>query len=84
MPREDNLKLEGRLNALRDIVLALLEAEVERGQESAILSKIEQLLDAPDHQEDPGAVNVEAIAVQNAAYREIENILEAVRERVRT
>lgn len=81
MINQDNLKLEGRIGALREMILLLVQNEIERNPETTILNNLEALIDAPDHQEDPGAVNVEAIAIQNAAHREIETIIEAVRAR---
>jgi hypothetical protein len=75
-------KMEGRLNAHRelmiDFIAALLGGEQSLQQFARRLSEDASF---KDHEEDPGVVPGEGIAIANTAAEEIRSILEAARAR---
>ena len=75
-------ELEGKLHAHRELMIDLLAAMI--GGEISVSAFLDRLRDDAtykDNEEDPGAVPDTAFAIENAAAREIQTILEAARAR---
>ena len=79
-----NQELEGRLNAHRELMIDLLAAFMGgQNRMDEFLRRLSEDASFKDHEEDPGIVPSEGIAIQNAAASEIRSILEAARARCR-
>ncbi len=70
-----NTEIEGRLNALRDVVLELLR-EAPGEAASSIRTALERMSAVENHQEDPGTLPSQAFAVESARLHEI-NVIRA-------
>lgn len=74
MNEAELLKLEGRLNGLREVVEALAR-ELSDDACRRLAIALQDRLVPPDHQEDPGAVPQLALVVEAAATGEIRQFL---------
>ncbi len=77
-------QLEGKLNAHRELMIDFIAALI--GGDESIKTFSKRLADDAsykDHEEDPGAVPGEGIAIETAAAAEVRAILEAARARAR-
>lgn len=77
-------QLEGKLNAHRELMIDFIAALL--GGDESVQAFTKRLADDAsykDHEEDPGAVPSEGIAIENAAATEVRAILEAARARAR-
>jgi len=72
------LEIEGHLHGQRAVLAAVLAELLAQGNDG-FAERIEGLLMAPDHQEDPGAVLEPAFAIEAAAAQEVRLILERAR-----
>ncbi|TDK39590.1 hypothetical protein E2F50_05625 [Rhizobium deserti] len=75
-------ELEGKLNAHRELMIDMLAAMI--GGETTISEFLQRLRDdatLKDNEEDPGVLPDGALAIENAAARELRSILEAARAR---
>lgn len=77
MSELSNTDIEGRLNALRDVV-ALLLAEAPGEAAGRIRAALERMATIDNHQEDPGTVPSHAFATESARAREIDMLREAL------
>lgn len=68
-------EIEGRLHGQRAVLAAVLAELIDRGGDE-FARKVDALLLAPDHQEDPGAVPDPAFAIEAAAAQEVRLVLE--------
>lgn len=64
-----NTEIEGRLTALRDVVLELLREAP--GEAAGMRAALERMAAVENHQEDPGTLPSRAFAVEGARLREI-------------
>lgn len=80
MTQSDLLKLEGRLNGLREILKALA-SQLPPDAADALAAALHQCAIPQDQQEDPGAVTQLALVVDAAASREIQLFLDHVGQR---
>lgn len=71
-----NAEIEGRLNALREIVTTLL-GEVRDEGTANVVAALDRMSSIENHQEDPGVVSSRAFAVESARLREINVIRDA-------
>jgi hypothetical protein len=78
MSQAELFALEGRINGLRDILEIVVSHLVRKGDEELLAVLAQQALPL-DHQEDPGAVPLPALAVEGAARNEIQILLERIR-----
>lgn len=78
----DNLELEGRLAAQRQLLSWLLARQVQTKEDFADLkSHLDESVPPADHQEDPGAVPTVGHAIQTAAGIEMRALLDPLRAR---
>lgn len=84
MPALTPEELEGRLNAHRELMITWLAAMMG-GEETtkALLGRLSEDATFKDHEEDPGIVPGEGLAIESAAARETHSILEAARARLK-
>jgi hypothetical protein len=75
-------ELEGRINGLREVV-AITAHLIDSGA-SDVRQSLEDRLAFLNHQEDPGAVPQSSFAVEAAATREIELLLQEVLARIKS
>ena len=66
-----NTEIEGRLTALREVVLELLRRVPEDGGAADIGMALERISAVENHQEDPGTEPSRAFAVEGARLREV-------------
>ncbi|WFE76565.1 hypothetical protein [Roseinatronobacter sp. S2] len=78
MTQQSPQQLEGRLNAQRE-VLALLLAWAMRQPDSEFADALAAQLGVQDHEEDPGVIADTAFAIEAAAARETQLLLERAR-----
>jgi hypothetical protein len=77
-------QLEGKLNAHRELMIDFIAALLGGDESlSAFTSRLADDASYKDHEEDPGAVPGEGIALENAAAAEVRAILETARARAR-
>lgn len=77
MSELSNTDIEGRLNALRDVV-AILLAEAPDDTAARIGTALERMATIDNHQEDPGTLPSRAFATESARAREIGLLREAL------
>ncbi|HWK65035.1 MAG TPA: hypothetical protein VNS34_08850 [Rhizobiaceae bacterium] len=76
-------ELEGRINGLREVIAILAAHLIEKGA-GDLRQSLEERLAFLNHQEDPGAVPQSSFAVEAAATREIELLLEETLARIKS
>lgn len=76
-------ELEGRINGLREAIAILLAHLIDNGADD-IRQSLEDRLAFLNHQEDPGAVPHSSFAVEAAATREIELLLQEALARIKS
>ncbi|MGI6852757.1 hypothetical protein [Mesorhizobium sp. 1B3] len=76
-------ELEGRINGLRETIAIIAAHLIENGA-GDIRQSLEDRLAFLNHQEDPGAVPQSSFAVEAAATREIELLLQEVLARIKS
>jgi hypothetical protein len=81
MSEQTSFELEGRINGLRE-VLAMVVATLARDPGNGLGDALEERIALLNHQEDPGAVPHASFAVEAAATREIELLLEDAKARM--
>lgn len=71
--------LEGHLIAQRKLLAMIIAELAEQGGETRIWDFLEERSVMQDHQEDPGAVPTEALAIEAAVAEEMSLIADAAR-----
>lgn len=72
-----NAEIEGRLSALRDIVVALL-GETAEPAATNIRAALDDMASIQNHQEDPGTLTSRAFAAESARLREVGVVRDAL------
>ncbi|MGY6706221.1 hypothetical protein [Roseinatronobacter sp.] len=76
MTQQSPLQLEGRLNAQREALAALLAWAARQPGGDDLLDALAVQLGVQDHEEDPGVLADNAYAIEAAAAREMQLLLE--------
>lgn len=72
-----NAEIEGRLNALRDVVVTVLR-EAPGEAAANIRAALDRMAAIENHQEDPGTLPSRAFAAESARLREVNAIRDAL------